>query len=152
MFLAWRAFGFERAHQPAVGKPGERVAALRALDVLEEDHLPARAAGEELHAGSLERANLCTMPGDEKIEKTAEAVPTATPELPVVARMVVEIRSDGARTMARGAVEDLRTGEKTELKVEGASPLLLVASLLNSLRSVPSLVRDAAWKLLPKKR
>jgi hypothetical protein len=90
--------------------------------------------------------------GDEKIEKTAEAMPTATPELPVVARMVVEIRSDGTRTMARGAFEDLQSGEKMELKAEGASPLLLIASLLNSLRSVPALVKDAASKLLPKKR
>ena len=39
-------------------------------------------------------------------------------EMPVVARMVVEIRSDGTKTMARGALEDLVTGQQVAIETE----------------------------------
>ena len=36
-------------------------------------------------------------------------------EPPVVARLIVEIRSDGTRTIARGAIEDVASGQKTAI-------------------------------------
>jgi hypothetical protein len=38
-------------------------------------------------------------------------------DLPVVARLVVEIRSDGRRTVARGAIEDVNSGAKTAVRL-----------------------------------
>lgn len=84
------------------------------------------------------------MAEDDKLQKTDEP--------PVVTRMVIEIRSDGSRTVARGAVEDVQSGERVELKAEGATPLLLIASLLKSLGDVPALARKAAGLLLPGKK
>jgi hypothetical protein len=69
-------------------------------------------------------------------------------EPPVVARLVVEIRSDGSRTIARGALEDTTTGERTVLEAEGETPLALMLSLGRALSRVPSLARRAARKLL----
>jgi hypothetical protein len=70
-------------------------------------------------------------------------------DLPVVARMVVEIRSDGSRTIARGAAEDGATGEKVALRVEGTTPLALALSLVKTMTQIPSLAR-AAVKALKK--
>ncbi len=53
-------------------------------------------------------------------------------ELPVVARMVIEIRSDGTRTVARGAVEDVTTGQQAKIVARGGSPLALAADLTRS--------------------
>jgi hypothetical protein len=92
------------------------------------------------------------MAGKDELEAKRHAPLTATQELPVVARLVIEIRSDGSRTVARGAMEDARTGEKVELKAEGATPLLLIASLLKSLTDVPALVKRATSKLLSGKK
>ena len=44
-------------------------------------------------------------------------------EPPVVARLVVEIRSDGSHTIARGAAEDMSTGERVSIEAEGATRL-----------------------------
>jgi hypothetical protein len=88
----------------------------------------------------------------DELEAKRQAPLTATQELPVVARLVIEIRSDGSRTVARGAMEDARSGEKVELKAEGATPLLLIASLLKSLTDVPALVKRATSKLLSGKK
>jgi hypothetical protein len=60
-------------------------------------------------------------------------------ELPVVARLVVEIRSDGKRTIARGAVEDAASGERVAVEARGASPAQLAFALAKSLWSVPRL-------------
>jgi hypothetical protein len=92
------------------------------------------------------------MADKEELEPKRDAPLTAQPELPVVTRLVIEIRSDGSRTLARGALEDARTGEKVELKAEGATPLLLIASLLKSLGDVPSLVKRASSRLLSGKQ
>ncbi|MBK9031140.1 MAG: hypothetical protein IPL61_07360 [Myxococcales bacterium] len=54
-------------------------------------------------------------------------------DLPVVARLVIEIRSDGTRTVARGAIEDAATGQKTAVMARGGSPLALAASLTRGL-------------------
>lgn len=61
---------------------------------------------------------------------------------PVVARLMVEIRSDGSRTIARGAVEDMATGERVGLEAKGSTPAQLAGSLAKSLFSVPLLARS----------
>ncbi len=73
-------------------------------------------------------------------------------EPPVVARMVIEIRSDGTRTIARGAAEDVARGERVQIEASGATPLQLALSLVRSLKDVPVLARSFARGLLPKKR
>lgn len=76
----------------------------------------------------------------------------AEPEPPVVARLVVEIRSDGSRTIARGAIEDVTTGQRTALEARGSTPVALLGSLTRALFSMPALARRAAHALLPGKR
>lgn len=69
-------------------------------------------------------------------------------ELPVVARLVVEIRSDGSRTLARGALEDVLTGEKVAVEAKGGSPAQLAASLAKSLLTTPFALGRAAGALV----
>ena len=69
-------------------------------------------------------------------------------EPPVVARMIIEIRSDGTRTIARGAVEDSLTGERVAIEAKGTTPMALAASLAKSLFSVPALAKHAVRALL----
>jgi hypothetical protein len=59
------------------------------------------------------------------------------PEPPVVAQLMIEIRSDGSHTIARGALHDLRSKESAHVHAEGQTPAQLVASLLGSLLSLP---------------
>lgn len=72
---------------------------------------------------------------------------TREDDLPVVARMVVEIRSDGTRTIARGAAEDAASGEKVAIVIEGTTPLALALSLMKTLGQVPALARQAMKSL-----
>jgi len=72
-------------------------------------------------------------------------------EPPVVARMVVEIRSDGSRTIARGALEDLHSGERVALEATGTTPMALAASLAKSLLATPLLAKQAVKALLQSK-
>jgi hypothetical protein len=58
-------------------------------------------------------------------------------EPPVVARLIVEIRSDGSRTIARGALEDAQNGEKVAIEARGDSPLQLAIALARSLTQLP---------------
>lgn len=86
-----------------------------------------------------------------------ELVPAPPGELqgepPVVARLVVEIRSDGSRTIARGAVEDLATGQRTMVEARGDSPLQLAIELARSLTQLPRLsARSAIRALLGRRR
>ena len=75
----------------------------------------------------------------DRLEKTPDqAIREAQAEPPVVARLVIEIRSDGTRTIARGMAEDVAQGERVQIKAEGATPLQLVLSLVKSLRDVPA--------------
>jgi len=60
-------------------------------------------------------------------------------EPPVVARLVVEIRSDGSRTIARGAVEDVASGQRAAIEARGDSPLQLALALARSLTQLPRL-------------
>lgn len=84
----------------------------------------------------------------------AEAPLEAEAELPpVVLRMVIEIRSDGTRTIARGAIEDQRLGERVQIKIDNFSPLLLGKEITRALLSVPSIAKRAArTMLLPRGR
>jgi hypothetical protein len=58
-------------------------------------------------------------------------------ELPVVARMIVEIRSDGTRTLARGAVVDVASGQQVAVEIGAGSPWQLAKSLVGLLLSAP---------------
>lgn len=73
-------------------------------------------------------------------------------EPPVVARMIVEIRSDGSRTIARGALEDSASGERVAIEAKGSTPAALAMSLARSMLSVPSLARQAVKALLVSRR
>jgi hypothetical protein len=76
-----------------------------------------------------------------------------TGEPPVVARLIVEIRSDGSRTIARGAMEDVATGQRTLVEARGDSPLQLALALARSLGQLPRLgARSAIRGLLGKRR
>jgi hypothetical protein len=89
------------------------------------------------------------MPGPKPTEPPAEVLAraegdaverrTADDELPIVARLVVEVRSDGKRTVARGALEDATTGERTAIEARGASPAQLAFALARSLWQMPRL-------------
>ncbi|MFO7566550.1 MAG: hypothetical protein R6X02_28160 [Enhygromyxa sp.] len=61
----------------------------------------------------------------------------AAEELPVVARMVVEIRSDGTRTVARGAIEDQLGGQRVGVEARADSPLELSRALAKMVLSAP---------------
>ena len=74
-------------------------------------------------------------------------------EPPVVARLVVEIRSDGSRTIARGAMEDVASGQRTTLEARGDSPIQLAIALARSLTQLPRLTaRSAIRGLLGRKK
>lgn len=74
-------------------------------------------------------------------------------EPPVVARLVVEIRSDGSRTIARGAVEDTASGQRTQVEAHGTSPFQLALALARSLTQLPRLTaRSAVRGLLGRRR
>jgi hypothetical protein len=80
--------------------------------------------------------------------------PLAEPrgEPPVVARMVVEIRSDGTRTIARGAMEDIHTGQTVAIQAHGTTPLSLALSMARAMLSAPALGRTAVRALLRRPR
>jgi hypothetical protein len=73
-------------------------------------------------------------------------------EPPVVARLIVEIRSDGSHTIARGAAEDMVTGERVRVEAEGRTPLSLALSLLKSALELPAMARTFAKGFLPAKK
>ena len=76
-------------------------------------------------------------PGSTAVQAPEKGPLADAPELPVVARLIVEIRSDGSRTLARGALEDTLTGERVSLEANGGSPAQLAASLAGSLLATP---------------
>ncbi len=84
----------------------------------------------------------------------AAAVPVEVGELPVVARIVVEVRSDGSRTVARGAMEDAASQTRVALEASGGTPLELALALAKSIMSAPWLPRaplSSIGKLLKKR-
>lgn len=76
-----------------------------------------------------------TAPGGAVVDRSGEP--------PVVARVVLEIRSDGTRTLARGAMEELATGQRVAIAAEGTTPLALATALARSLFSAPAVVHRA---------
>lgn len=76
-------------------------------------------------------ANLSTSEGSEQAELDG------VDELPVVARMVIEIRSDGSRTIARGAVEDCINDQRVAVDARADSPIELARALTKMLLSAP---------------
>jgi hypothetical protein len=85
----------------------------------------------------------------DELDKKPEAPLEARAEPPVVARLIIEIRSDGTRTVARGMAEDVAQGERIQVEAEGKTPLQLALSLLKSLKDVPALARSFGRGLLP---
>jgi hypothetical protein len=83
-------------------------------------------------------------PGGPLVETQRAGVPANYEEPPVVARMIIEIRSDGTRTVARGALEDIVTGERVKIEASGGSPMQLAASLASNLLSTPFMIGRAA--------
>ncbi len=77
---------------------------------------------------------------------TPDSIEKRPEDPPVVARLVVEIRSDGTRTIARAALEDTTTGETVRLESHGTSPAALAASMLASLQKLPLLATAQAAK------
>jgi hypothetical protein len=76
-----------------------------------------------------------------------------TEEPPVVARLVIEIRSDGSRTIARGAIEDAEHGQKVAIEARGDTPIQLAIALARALTQIPRLsARSAVRGLLGRKR
>jgi len=94
------------------------------------------------------------MSDDDRKRESEELSRSQTPlakqpeEPPVVARMIIEIRSDGTRTVARGAVEDVASGERVAIEARGSTPMALAGSLARSLFSVPALARHAVRALV----
>lgn len=98
-----------------------------------------------------------TRDADRDSDAPAELVKTPAGELaaepPVVARLVVEIRSDGSRTIARGAVEDVATGQRTTLEARGDSPIQLAIALARTLTQLPRIgARSAVRGLLARRK
>jgi hypothetical protein len=87
-----------------------------------------------------------------RAEGAAREVQKAPPEPPVVARLVVEIRSDGTRTIARGAMEDLASGQSVAIEAKGTTPLSLALELAKSMLKARSLAGTVARALLPGRR
>jgi len=73
-------------------------------------------------------------------------------EPPVIARMIVEIRSDGTRTIARGALEEATTGERVAIEAHGSTPMALAASLAKSMLSAPMLAKQAVRAFLTSRK
>jgi hypothetical protein len=91
------------------------------------------------------KSDLIPAPPDNDLERTEEP--------PVVARLVVEIRSDGSRTIARGAVEDAQRGERVAIEARGDSPIQLAIALARALTQMPRLTaRSAIRGLLARRR
>lgn len=81
-----------------------------------------------------------------------ETLAESGPEPPVVARLAIEIRSDGSHTIARGALEDIERGESVAVKAEGTTPAALALALAKSLMSLPRFFgRAVAERALVKK-
>ncbi len=81
-----------------------------------------------------------------------ELVPATNAELdsggepPVVARLVIEIRSDGTQTIARGVLEDVQAGEETAIEARGTSPIQLAFALARALTQVPKMAARSALR------
>jgi len=84
--------------------------------------------------------------------KTKAPLAERPDEPPVVARMIVEIRSDGTRTIARGALEEATSGERVAIEAHGSTPMALAASLAKQMLSAPMLAKQAVRALLTSRK
>lgn len=92
-------------------------------------------------------------PAPVAVEKSAsQSLASEGPEPPVVARLMVEIRSDGSRTIARGALQDELTGEQVAVEAKGNSPLELAGQLAKSLITAPLSLGTLRKAWLPGKK
>jgi uncharacterized protein YicC (UPF0701 family) len=80
--------------------------------------------------------------------KTANDLAETADDPPVVARLIVEIRSDGTRTVARGALKDELSGEQVAIVARGDSPLELAAQLARALVTTPFSAGQIAKSML----
>lgn len=87
----------------------------------------------------------------EALEKVRVDVERAD-EPPVVARLVVEIRSDGKRTIARGAMEDTELGQQVMVEARGTSPAQLAWSLAKTIAAAPGIARQVGRAMLAEGR
>jgi hypothetical protein len=93
------------------------------------------------------------MKDDDKPELVKQPPGALQNEPPVVARLVVEIRSDGSRTIARGALEDVTNQQRTTIEARGDSPIQLAIALARALTQLPRLgARQAVRGLLGRRR
>jgi len=88
------------------------------------------------------------------LARVARPGPVTTPgeEPPVVARLMIEIRSDGSQTIARGAMEDAATGERVSVEAHGTTPTQLAASLAKALLATPLMATTAVRAVLEGRR
>jgi hypothetical protein len=94
-------------------------------------------------------------PGDPDVElmPAGDAPIETSTEPPVVARLIVEIRSDGTRTVARGAIEDVINDTRTTVEARGSSPLQLALALSKALMQLPRMAASQAVRgLLGRKK
>jgi hypothetical protein len=76
---------------------------------------------------------------DDELARRDDAALAPQDELPVVARLVVEIRSDGTRTVARGAMSDVESGQAVAVELQSGSPWQMAKSLVKALLQMPRL-------------
>jgi len=81
--------------------------------------------------------------------RRAETGVVDDPELPIVARLVIEIRSDGSRTVTRGALEDAISGETVAIEARADSPLELSLNLAKMLMQAPAMASNSLRGALP---
>jgi hypothetical protein len=102
------------------------------------------------------RARLPQMTADDAepsaLERQTDALAERPDDPPVVARLIVEIRSDGTRTVARGAMEDAISGERVAIEARGTTPMALAASLAKTVFSAQMLARHAVRALLESRK
>jgi hypothetical protein len=101
--------------------------------IVEMGRAAARRAGERV-LDPIQRAALSSSALQTTSEAPLEELGDAPP---VVARLIVEIRSDGSRTIARGGLEDLTTGQKVAIRAEGTTPAQLARALASTLVTLP---------------
>jgi hypothetical protein len=105
-----------------------------------------RSRGPQAEGGGAEVEPRSIASGQAELVTAADQALGRDDDLPVVARLVVEIRSDGTRTVARGAVEDLE-GRRVAVQAEGATPWALAKQLAGALWTMPRLPRPRASSL-----
>ncbi len=103
----------------------------------------APRGGEQLAEKNPTPFNVLSVTAEDPVDETpsTQLGPSQSLKPPVVARLVVEIRSDGSRTIARGALEDLDSGDVVTVEAHGRSPASLAWSLAKTVANAPALMR-----------